>query len=84
MDGENSDPNVRVQFDTQAAAVLKESQSKPIETGQWFPTLKLLCIQEKNEKIRVVDTVDIKPVERAELAETASLDKYIWKVRKLL
>ncbi|GFU90145.1 hypothetical protein TNCV_4115531 [Trichonephila clavipes] len=30
---ENSDPNVRVQFDTHAAAVLKEPTSKPIETA---------------------------------------------------
>ncbi|GFU90146.1 hypothetical protein TNCV_4684241 [Trichonephila clavipes] len=30
---ENSYPNVRVQFDTHAAAVLKEPTSKPIETA---------------------------------------------------
>ncbi|GFT74652.1 hypothetical protein TNCV_4809381 [Trichonephila clavipes] len=30
---ENSDPNVRVQFDTQAAAVLKEPTSKSVETA---------------------------------------------------
>ncbi|GFU12614.1 hypothetical protein TNCV_4610351 [Trichonephila clavipes] len=71
--GENSDLNVRVQFDTHAAAVLKEPTSKSVETAI-APDSQNVLYPSENEKIRFEQMVDIELVERAEQAETESLD----------
>ncbi|GFU74942.1 hypothetical protein TNCV_2333721 [Trichonephila clavipes] len=44
---ENLDPNVRVQFATEATAVLKEPTSKPVETARVPESLKLFRIKVK-------------------------------------
>ncbi|GFY68398.1 hypothetical protein TNIN_490901 [Trichonephila inaurata madagascariensis] len=62
---ENSDPSVCVQFATQAAAVLKEPTSKPVETTG-VPDSQTALQPSESETIRVEETVDMELVERAE------------------
>ncbi|GFW16776.1 hypothetical protein TNCV_1551281 [Trichonephila clavipes] len=54
---ENLDLNVRKQFATQAAAVLKEPTSKPVETAR-VPDSQTVLYPSENERIRVEEIIE--------------------------